>query len=162
MPNFTQTRLGDIKITADNEHLLRSGYNSRRAEELAVLERWFPKESVEVPVAKYLDIILYSREQVLKENAAMASTFSIGMSSCGHGHNCTQVAPLDYRVVQSVILIEWMMHCNAIRRGMGDCIDQGARCAIRNANESNHCHAKRSWYVTFRHAMLGVLLITLH
>jgi hypothetical protein len=35
--------------------------------------RYFPKEAVETPVASFLDIILYSREQIRKENAAMGN-----------------------------------------------------------------------------------------
>lgn len=34
--------------------------------------RWFPSHSVTPRVAEYLDIILYSREQIRKENAATA------------------------------------------------------------------------------------------
>lgn len=34
------------------------------------MTRWFPKEEVTPGVAKYLDIILYSREQIRKENEA--------------------------------------------------------------------------------------------
>ena len=38
-----------------------------------MLVRWFPKELVggELQEAKFLDLILYSREQIRKENAAM-------------------------------------------------------------------------------------------
>jgi hypothetical protein len=36
--------------------------------------RWFPEAAVQpVPEAKYLDLILYSREQLLKEYQAMPS-----------------------------------------------------------------------------------------
>jgi hypothetical protein len=36
--------------------------------------RWFPEAAVQpVPEAKHLDLILYSREQLLKEYAAMPS-----------------------------------------------------------------------------------------
>lgn len=37
------------------------------------LRRWFSAADVEVPEAKFLDIILYSREQLLKEYEAMPS-----------------------------------------------------------------------------------------
>jgi hypothetical protein len=44
-------------------------------EKLPVLIRYFPKEESgliqSLPVAKYLDLILYSRDQINKENAAM-------------------------------------------------------------------------------------------
>ena len=58
---------------ADVVEQLRSGYSSRTEKELPVLSRWFPKEVVgtDVPTARYLDLILYSREQIRKENEAM-------------------------------------------------------------------------------------------
>ena len=52
------------EITQNNEHLLRSSFEARTEKELAVLERFFPKEAVELRSAKYLDLILYSKEQV--------------------------------------------------------------------------------------------------
>ena len=67
LPNTTETRCGFALISDDNRHLLRTGYASRRDGELAVLERWF--EGVQAPVARYLDIILYSHEQMLAEAA---------------------------------------------------------------------------------------------
>jgi hypothetical protein len=33
--------------------------------------RWFPAEAVTAPVAQFLDVILYSREQLLKEYEAL-------------------------------------------------------------------------------------------
>eukprot|EP00523_Entomoneis_sp_CCMP467_P022485 CAMPEP_0168859168 /NCGR_PEP_ID=MMETSP0727-20121128/16682_1 /TAXON_ID=265536 /ORGANISM="Amphiprora sp., Strain CCMP467" /LENGTH=205 /DNA_ID=CAMNT_0008913971 /DNA_START=106 /DNA_END=720 /DNA_ORIENTATION=+ len=62
-----------LEITPDNEHLLRTEYQARNDKELPVLVRYFPesvKEKLELPTAKYLDFILYSREQIQKENAA--------------------------------------------------------------------------------------------
>jgi hypothetical protein len=39
-----------------------------------VQHRWFPEAAVQpVPEAKYLDLILYSREQLVKEYQAMPS-----------------------------------------------------------------------------------------
>ena len=58
-----------VTITPENQHLLQSGYEARTPEELPVLQRWF--ENVETPSADYLDIILYSADQIVKENAAM-------------------------------------------------------------------------------------------
>jgi hypothetical protein len=57
----------------DNQHLLRSGYSARSAAELPVLTRWFPEDKVEIPEAAFLDIILYSREQLELERSAMAA-----------------------------------------------------------------------------------------
>lgn len=72
--NFTETVVPLVRITPENEHLLRTAYEARTEKELPVLKRYFPRESVTLHKAKYLDIILYSKEQVQKENAAM-STF---------------------------------------------------------------------------------------
>lgn len=48
--------------------MLRSGYQARRDGELPVLERWF--EGLEAPRAEWLDVILYSHEQLLAEAAS--------------------------------------------------------------------------------------------
>ena len=66
--NFTDVYSTSIEITPENEKYLKSGYNARRENELAVLERWFEKKTLEdegifkESKAKYLDIILYSKE----------------------------------------------------------------------------------------------------
>ena len=60
-----------VAITAANEGALRSEYQARTEQELPVLVRWFPKGSVEAPLATHLDLILYSREQIIKESEAM-------------------------------------------------------------------------------------------
>jgi len=72
--NFTQARVGVLSITAENEAILRSGYAARTDKELPVLERYFPRQSLsddQIPRALFLDIILYRKEQILKESAAM-------------------------------------------------------------------------------------------
>jgi len=70
--NFCKATMAVATITPENEGLLRSGYVTRQEGELAVLSRWFPAEAMGVPVvAPYLDVILYSREQIRNENAAM-------------------------------------------------------------------------------------------
>ena len=72
VPNILGAKVGALEITDDNRHLLRSGYRARRPEELAVLSRWFDAADLgELPAAKMLDVILYSREQIIKEYAAM-------------------------------------------------------------------------------------------
>mmetsp|Transcript_17365 Transcript_17365/g.36052 ORF Transcript_17365/g.36052 Transcript_17365/m.36052 type:complete len:137 (-) Transcript_17365:229-639(-) len=71
MPNFCSARLGHLPITSDNEQKLKTRYEARNDKELPVLIRFFPSSSVEAPEAKYLDLILYSREQMVKEAAAM-------------------------------------------------------------------------------------------
>jgi len=69
VPNFTNARTGTLPITLENYHYLRTGYHSRRKEELPVLARWFDLP-LPAPEAKYLVVVVYSREQLLKEKYA--------------------------------------------------------------------------------------------
>lgn len=46
VPNEWGCTVGALEILENNRHLLLSGYTRRRPEELPVLTRWFPKESV--------------------------------------------------------------------------------------------------------------------
>ena len=74
--NFTDTLPTFIKITPENMPFLRSGYEARRENELAVLARWFDVNSMPegtVKKAEYLDIILYSKDQIIIENKAQGS-----------------------------------------------------------------------------------------
>eukprot|EP00743_Colponemidia_sp_Colp-15_P005987 GILK01006434.1.p1 GENE.GILK01006434.1~~GILK01006434.1.p1 ORF type:complete len:228 (-),score=24.46 GILK01006434.1:111-725(-) len=71
IPNFTGAKVGSAPITEHNRHLLRSGYQARTPKELPVLKRWFPASMVDAAPGKYLDVILYSKEQIQKECAAM-------------------------------------------------------------------------------------------
>jgi hypothetical protein len=73
VPNFVGARAGHLHIDATNEGLLRSGYRARSASELPVLTRWFPSGEVTGHVTKMLDVILYSRSQLLHEQAATAA-----------------------------------------------------------------------------------------
>jgi hypothetical protein len=78
--DFTDAQGGNVlAITPANEHCLRTKYEARNDKELPVLTRYFPRELVlspdnPLPKAKYLDLILYSREQCNKENEAMGKT----------------------------------------------------------------------------------------
>lgn len=62
--NFTDALDGVAEISMDNAHLLNSGYEARRPEELPILTRWFHRRDIRVARAKFLDIILYSREHL--------------------------------------------------------------------------------------------------
>jgi len=73
--NWTSTRCLTVPIAAGNRHLLRSAYEARSKAELPVLVRWF--EGVEPPVANYLVPILYSREQLAKENTPISADWGI-------------------------------------------------------------------------------------
>lgn len=67
--NFTDAKIGSLKIDIANHQYLRCGYSSRRESELPVFSRWF-ELPVAAPVADYLVIVVYSREQLLKEHEA--------------------------------------------------------------------------------------------
>ena len=88
--DFTTARTSVIPITESNMQCLRSRYEARTELELPVLTRHFDRKALVLqkqqemgnggeaisdadifPVAKYLDLILYSREQIMKENIAM-------------------------------------------------------------------------------------------
>ena len=71
VPNFTEAKVNALEITSENESLMRSGYLARQEGELAVLSRWFPRDAVTAHSAKFLDVILYSREQIKAEQKAM-------------------------------------------------------------------------------------------
>lgn len=91
--DFSNVRVNVLPITPENEQYLRTRYEARNENELPVLTRYFDRELLLLsaaggdsgnnddgtkdeggdifPVAKYIDLILYSREQINKENAAM-------------------------------------------------------------------------------------------
>ena len=68
VPNFIRAKAGYARIEDENRSLLKSDYVARTDYELPVLTRWFPADKVEAPEATHLDLILYSREQINKEN----------------------------------------------------------------------------------------------
>ena len=73
--NWTSTRCLTVPITEANRHLLRSDYEARSSDELPVLVRWF--EGIEPPVANYLIVILYSREQLAKEGTPISAEWGV-------------------------------------------------------------------------------------
>eukprot|EP00746_Dinoflagellata_sp_MGD_P140687 gnl/MRDRNA2_/MRDRNA2_73893_c0_seq1.p1 gnl/MRDRNA2_/MRDRNA2_73893_c0~~gnl/MRDRNA2_/MRDRNA2_73893_c0_seq1.p1 ORF type:complete len:248 (-),score=55.60 gnl/MRDRNA2_/MRDRNA2_73893_c0_seq1:41-727(-) len=69
--NFCDVKCGYTKITTENQKLIKCGYEARQEGELAVLVNWIDSTDVAPPIATYLDVILYTREQMIKENEAM-------------------------------------------------------------------------------------------
>lgn len=61
--NFTNARVGSLPITLENYQYLRSGYSARRDTELPVFSRWL-ELPLGKPIANYLVLVLYSREQI--------------------------------------------------------------------------------------------------
>jgi hypothetical protein len=70
MPNYIKASPTSVLITTENAHLIISDYVARRSTELPVLTRWIPMDKITLKNAEYIDIILYSREQIDKESAA--------------------------------------------------------------------------------------------
>lgn len=65
--NFTNAKTGILPITLENHQYLRSGYSARVDSELPVLGRWFDLP-IPAPIADYLVVVLYNKEQINKEN----------------------------------------------------------------------------------------------
>ena len=75
VPNFVKgLKSCHIEITPETEKLIISKYDSRQKNELPVLIRYIDLNSIDkekIPDAKYLDLILYSKEQILSEMGEM-------------------------------------------------------------------------------------------
>ena len=65
--NFTDAKVGSLPITLDNYQFIRSGYSKRRDNELPVFSRWL-ELPLGKPKAEWLVLVLYSKEQIDKEN----------------------------------------------------------------------------------------------
>ena len=67
--NFVGTNEQVLEITEETKPYLRSKYSARNEDELPVLVRYFASDvASNIKPAKYFDIILYSGEQIEKEN----------------------------------------------------------------------------------------------
>lgn len=73
--NHTNANQGVVEITDENRRHLQSGYEARRPEELKVLTRWF--EGVQAPKAAYLDVVMYTREQLIKEKIEIDADYGV-------------------------------------------------------------------------------------
>ncbi len=69
--NFTDAPVYYAKITDENKHLLECEYVARTDYELPVLKRFFRKDNMKPQKAKFLDVILYSRQQIDLEEKAL-------------------------------------------------------------------------------------------
>ena len=92
--NWTDALHGVVKITAHNEALLHTGYEARRPEELPVLTRWFDTLDVTPKPAEYLDIILYSAEQLKKEGVIIDAPWGIVSINSAHTASETPMKPI--------------------------------------------------------------------
>ena len=65
---FNEIKSSVTKINLNIYPYIRSAYSSRTPDELPVLSRWVElPPGFELPIAEYIVIVLYSREQLLKE-----------------------------------------------------------------------------------------------
>lgn len=67
IPNFTEGRVYYTEINEKTKNLIESDYVARNEKELAVLKRYIPRENFQTEKAKFMDVILYSKEQIDKE-----------------------------------------------------------------------------------------------
>jgi Protein of unknown function (DUF3228) len=105
--DFTKAVSNVLKITPENEHLLRCEYQARNERELPVLVRYFPSSSIDnnmdIPKAKYLDLILYSREQIIQEDAAQGRTTQHDNTSIPWGIVSIKAQDVDYELPMTPI-----------------------------------------------------------
>uniref|UniRef100_A0A0A9Z1I7 Aspartyl/glutamyl-tRNA(Asn/Gln) amidotransferase subunit B n=2 Tax=Lygus hesperus TaxID=30085 RepID=A0A0A9Z1I7_LYGHE len=73
VPNFTAAHPQAVVLDAETEKCVKTKYEARTEKELPVLVRYIPAELLKLQPARYLDIILYSREQVMLENREMGN-----------------------------------------------------------------------------------------
>ena len=111
--NFTDAIASTAKITLENYQYLRSGYSSRVEGELPYLSRWFELPIKNTEPSKCLVLILYSREQLLKERDENGGEFEIP-EECEYGIVALQaldepvVEPMPpYTMVRNALGIKW-------------------------------------------------------
>ena len=84
LENWTGANAGVVPITPENWFNVRSEYKARTDGELSVLVRYI--ELPTAPKAKYLCLVLYSREQLAKEDTIIDAEWGI-VSILGQLHN---------------------------------------------------------------------------
>lgn len=71
IPNFVSgLKCGYAPITDSNVKDIKTAYEARNARELPVLIRYLDSSEHPAPEATWMDVILYSREQLIAENAS--------------------------------------------------------------------------------------------
>lgn len=92
-----------VPITEENKGKMLSEYQARTEQELPVLVRWFPVGSVEAPKATHLDLILYSREQIIKESLAMGRDVEEAKDEAPWGLISIKAQLVDYEIPMTPI-----------------------------------------------------------
>jgi hypothetical protein len=114
--NWTSTRCLTVPITDTNRHLLRSAYEARHSSELPVLVRWF--EGVEPPVADYLIVILYNREQLATEGSPIDADW--GIVGCMYGSVAEEIPMTPITMMRNALGVS--------EGGSGVPLDRAAYC----------------------------------
>ena len=111
--DFTDGKVNVLPLSKENEHLVRTEYVARNDKELPVLQRCIPvdlvvggADNLELPVSKYLDLILYSREQIIKENQSMDKKgASVSAESAPWGIVSIKAQDVDYELPMNPITV---------------------------------------------------------
>ena len=112
VPNFTSAKSGSIEITMSNYQYLRSGYSSRREGELSTLSRWF-EFPIEMPKAKYLQIVLYSKEQLISESISRNEEVDQNLTDW----NVIAILGQDSGVIEPMLPITMMRNALGLEEG---------------------------------------------
>lgn len=136
--NFTDAKPSSLPITLENYQYLRSGYSSRREGELPYLSRWFDFPVRPQGAGEYLTLILYSREQLLKEHNTNNPDEEFEISEdCDYGIVALQA--LNEPVVEPMTPYTMVRNALGIKSGgNGEEVDEEY---LRNAAEYWESHA---------------------
>ena len=119
VPNFKPNYL---PITDQTEQLIKTCYETRQQNELPVLSRYIPLDSltqVEIADAKYLDIILYSKEQIIKEKIAMKESQDdiTALSNIDFEYGIIAIKPQDVDYELPMLPITMMRNALGVDQG---------------------------------------------
>lgn len=107
--DFSDVRVNVLPLTEDTIPLVRSSYEARSEKELPVLQRSIPLDLLggpdKLPRAKFLDLILYSREQIQKENASMGNADVEGHATAPWGIVSIKTQDVDYELPMNPITV---------------------------------------------------------
>jgi hypothetical protein len=119
VPNFKPNY---VPITEQTEKLIKTCYETRQQNELPVLSRYIPLDSltkVDIPDAKYLDIILYSKEQIIKEKIAMKESQEeiTALSNIDFEYGIIAIKPQDVDYELPMLPITMMRNALGVDQG---------------------------------------------
>jgi hypothetical protein len=111
IPNFTRSKPHCIKLNNSNLKKVKTSYVSRGDDEVPVLTRYIPKDDLIRSRAKFINVVLYTREQIEREAAAK------------HAEDPNADADYDYTIVsikpQNEDLPTPLLPITIMRNGLG-------------------------------------------